>query len=148
MGSIRICFQKYAKRKFIHKAFHTSYQVIIHICIEYINFMNNQLHGQLKLLDSQHSSPISTLAPSPVFTLALKPRSYTGPKPTSHTGPQAHFLLASKPSFHTSPQAQFSHWPLNPLSTLAPKPSFFWPHNFFLASKPSFPCSQIKIKEK
>jgi len=72
-GSIRISFQKYAKGKFIHKAFHASYQTIIHICIEYINFMNKQLHSQVKLLDSQHSSPISTLAPKPSF----------------HTNPQA-----------------------------------------------------------
>ena len=66
-GSIRICFRKYTKGKFTHKAFHASYQAIIHICIEYINFMNKQLHGQLKLLDSQHPIPVSTLAPKPNF---------------------------------------------------------------------------------
>jgi len=92
-GSIQICFQKYAKGKFIHKVFHASYQAIIHICIEYINFMNKQLRDQLKLLNSQHSSPISTLPPSPVFTLA--------PKPNSHIGPQPQLLHR--------PQAQFSH---------------------------------------
>jgi len=78
-GSIRICFQKYAKGKFIHKAFHASYQVIIHICIEYINFMNKQLHGQLKLLDSQHPSLVSTLAPKLSF--------HTGPSSTILSGP-------------------------------------------------------------
>jgi len=96
-GSIRICFQKYVKGKFIHKAFHASYQATIHICIEYINFMNTHLNGQLKLLDSQHSSPISTLAPKPSF----------------HWPPSPIFTQATKPSFHTDPQAQFSHWPLN-----------------------------------
>ena len=97
------------------------------------------------------------------------------PKPSFHTGPQAHFshwppnlvfTLAPKPSFHTSPQAQFTHWPPSLVFTLAPKPSFHsglqaqfphWPLNlvvsgltifFCLGSKPSFPCSQIKIKEK
>jgi len=89
MGINSNLFSKKYKRK-IH-TFHASYQVI-HTCIDYINFRNKQLHGQLKLLGSPHSSPISTLAL---------------------------------------------------------KPSFFWPQaQFFLASKPSFPYSQIKIKEK
>jgi len=66
----------------------------------------------------------------------------------------SNFLIVNTQArFHIGPQAQLPHWFLspdftltsNPVSTLAPKPNFVWPHKFFfLASKPSFPCSQIK----